>query len=76
MSVQTLQVGDELLLNEDIRLTVLAVEGDCVLLGVAALGCVRLPVPDAAYGNRGGGPLRRPTEGQRKCEPEPPGHSL
>jgi hypothetical protein len=40
----TLQVGDELVLGDDTRLTVLAVERDGVVLGITApdLGCVTL----------------------------------
>ena len=49
MRVYTLQAGDEVVLDGDIRLTVLAIEGEDVLLGVSAPtpARVRVPAPDA-----------------------------
>jgi hypothetical protein len=46
MSVYTLQAGDEVVLDGDIRITVLAVGGEEVLLGVSAPAAARGPAPD------------------------------
>jgi hypothetical protein len=51
MSHATLQVGEELLLDGAIRVTVLAVEGDTVVLGITGHGDAR-PVPPEAPGGR------------------------
>jgi hypothetical protein len=42
MQPQVLRVGETLVMDEDIRLTVLAVEGDSVLLGLTAPGPIDL----------------------------------
>jgi len=42
MQPQVLRVGETLVMDEDICLTVLAVEGDSVLLGVTAPGPIDL----------------------------------
>jgi hypothetical protein len=46
MQVYTLQVGDEVVLDGDTRLTVLAVEGEDVLLGISAPAMAWVPAPD------------------------------
>jgi hypothetical protein len=47
MSVYTLQAGDEVVLDGDIRLTVLAVGEEEVLLGVSAPAMAWVLAPDA-----------------------------
>ncbi len=51
MPQQVLRVGETLVMDEDIHLTVLAVEGDSVLLGVTAPGPID---PDSAAWVGGG----------------------
>jgi sRNA-binding carbon storage regulator CsrA len=46
MQVYTLQAGDEVVLDGDTRLTVLAIEGEDVLLGVSAPATARVLAPD------------------------------
>jgi hypothetical protein len=46
MQVYTLQAGDEVVLDGDTRLTVLAVGGEEVLLAVSAPAPARVPAPD------------------------------
>jgi hypothetical protein len=46
MQVYTLQAGDEVVLDGGTRLTVLAVGGEDVLLGVSAPATARVPAPD------------------------------
>jgi sRNA-binding carbon storage regulator CsrA len=46
MQVYTLQMGDEVVLDGDTRLTVLAVRGEDVLLGVSAPVTARVLAPD------------------------------
>ena len=46
MNHYTLEVGDELQLGGDTRLTVLAVEGDTVWLGIPAPEGARVIAPD------------------------------
>ena len=47
MQVYTLQAGDEVVLDGDTRITVLAVEGEDVLRGVSAPAPARVLAPDA-----------------------------
>jgi sRNA-binding carbon storage regulator CsrA len=46
MQIYTLQAGDEVVLDGDIRITVLAVEGEDVLLAVSAPTTARVLAPD------------------------------
>jgi sRNA-binding carbon storage regulator CsrA len=46
MQIHTLQAGDQVVLDGDIRITVLAVEGEDVLLGVSAPAPARVLAPD------------------------------
>jgi hypothetical protein len=46
MQISTLQVGDEVVLDGDTRITVLAVGGEDVLLGVSAAAPARVLAPD------------------------------
>ena len=46
MQNYTLQAGDEVVLDGDTRLTVLAIEGEDVLLGICAPATARVLAPD------------------------------
>jgi hypothetical protein len=50
MPIYTLQVGEELLLDGGVRVTVLAVEGDTVLLGITGHGDARAVGSEAPAG--------------------------
>ena len=45
MQVYTLQAGDEVVLDGDTRITVLAIEGEDVFLGVTGPAPARVPAP-------------------------------
>jgi hypothetical protein len=50
MPICTLEVGEELVLEGGVRVTVLAVEGDTVLLGITGHGGARAVAPEAPEG--------------------------
>jgi hypothetical protein len=50
MSMCTLTVGDELVLDGGVRVTVLVVEGETVLLAIAGHGDARAVAPEAPEG--------------------------
>jgi hypothetical protein len=57
MPICTLTVGEELVLDGVVRVTVLVVEGETVLLGIAGHGDARAVAPEAPEGRtlpRGG----------------------